>query len=74
MIGNSQVLVSVSVLFAALALTACGGGTTRDDPTPPAADCGLAGQQAWLANYMDDWYFWYAHLAAPQRRAATAAP
>ena len=59
MIGSSKVLVSVSVLCAALGLTACGGGDGRDDPTPPASDCSVAGQQAWLANYMDDWYFWY---------------
>ena len=58
---GTQISRSVSVLCAALALTACGGGgdNGREDPTPPAADCGLAGQQAWLANYMDDWYFWY---------------
>ena len=51
---------TASVLCTTLALTACGGGGDgREDPTPPASDCSVAGQKAWLANYMDDWYFWY---------------
>jgi carboxyl-terminal processing protease len=59
MFGSIPVIRSMSVLCTTLALAACGGGDGREDPTPPASDCGLAGQQAWLANYMDDWYFWY---------------
>lgn len=37
-------------------LLACGGGS--DEPQPPAS-CSVADQKAWLANYMNDWYFWY---------------
>ena len=60
MFGGTKVFRSMSVLFATLALGACGGGGGgREDPTPPASDCTVTGQQAWLANYMDDWYFWY---------------
>lgn len=60
MYRTTLVFRSMSVLCATLALAACGGGDrVREDPTPPASDCGVAGQQAWLANYMDDWYFWY---------------
>ena len=60
MFARPTIFPALSVLCAALALTACGGGGEgREDPTPPASDCSVAGQQAWLTNYMDDWYFWY---------------
>jgi hypothetical protein len=39
-------------------LAACGGGGGDGSPPPPV-DCSVAGQQAWLRSYMNDWYFWY---------------
>ena len=62
MFGSDSVFRSMSVLCATWALAACGGGGDgdgRENPAAPATDCSVAGQQAWLANYMDDWYFWY---------------
>ena len=60
MFASIAVSRTVSVLCATLALAACGGGEDgRESPATPASDCSVAGQQAWLANYMDDWYFWY---------------
>jgi hypothetical protein len=43
---------------AAALLAACGGGDGVDPP-PPAADCSAAAQNAWLRDYMREWYFWY---------------
>ncbi len=54
----TRLLRPVAAACATLALAACGGGSA-EDPTAPAASCSVAGQQAWLGNYMDDWYFWY---------------
>lgn len=45
-------------LVAALALAGCGGGS--DD-----AGCSETAQKAWLADYMNDWYFWYAISPRP---------
>jgi carboxyl-terminal processing protease len=44
------------VLVAGLA--GCGGGDGSDS-------CSVEGQKAWLADYMDDWYFWYALSPRP---------
>lgn len=44
------------VLVAGLA--GCGGGEGSDS-------CSVEGQKAWLADYMDDWYFWYALSPRP---------
>ena len=62
MFRNFGVVRSMSVLCATWALAACGGGggdDRREGPAAPATDCSVAGQQAWLGNYMDDWYLWY---------------
>ena len=49
----------VVVLMAAV-LAGCGGGSGEGgDAAAPAADCSVAGQKRWLADYMGDWYFWY---------------
>ena len=53
-----RLLRPVAAACAALTLAACGGGGS-DNPTAPAASCSVADQQAWLGNYMNDWYFWY---------------
>jgi hypothetical protein len=42
----------------AAGLAACGGGG-GGETVAPAASCSVADQKAWLASYMDDWYFWY---------------
>lgn len=39
-------------------LTACGGGGGSAEVAPPL-DCTVAGQQDWLRDYMNEWYFWY---------------
>jgi carboxyl-terminal processing protease len=48
---------SWAVLLPLLALSACGG---EDRPyAGPPASCSVADQKAWLADYMNEWYFWY---------------
>jgi hypothetical protein len=54
----TRLLRPVGAACPALALVGCGGGG-GDNPTAPAASCSVADQQAWLGNYMNDWYFWY---------------
>jgi hypothetical protein len=39
-------------------LAACGGGDDRRVDDGPLT-CSVRDQQAWLADYMDEWYFWY---------------
>lgn len=43
--------------LAPLLLASCGGGSS--DGVPPPATCSVADQQVWLADYMNEWYFWY---------------
>ena len=60
-------LTSLLVL-AAWGLGACGGGGGDDAPQGPAAGspaCSVGAQQTWLADYMDDWYFWRALAPRP---------
>jgi len=43
-----------------LALAACGGGGGGGPgDVPPPVSCSVVDQQAWLADYMNEWYFWY---------------
>jgi len=46
-----------------LALAACGGGGGHAGGAPgdvlPPASCSVSDQQSWLADYMNEWYFWY---------------
>ena len=43
-----------------LVLAACGGGGGGGPgDVPPPASCSVADQQTWLADYMNEWYFWY---------------
>lgn len=55
--------LAVCALAVAALLGACGG----DRPVAPLEpdSCSVAGQQAWLRQYMDDWYFWYADSPRP---------
>ena len=49
-----------TALVVPLALSACGGGGGGgSDPVAPAATCSVADQKTWLADYMNEWYFWY---------------
>jgi len=43
----------------ALGLAGCGGGSRED------ARCSETSQKAWLAGYMNDWYFWYRDSPRP---------
>ena len=54
------------VAACAAVLSGCGGGASyEDDGNDPPASCSLADQQAWLRDYMDSWYFWYASHPDP---------
>jgi carboxyl-terminal processing protease len=59
----------------ALLLQACGGGgSSAVAPAPPpvdAAACPVPDQRASLRSFMNDQYFWYANLAAPDERATS---
>jgi carboxyl-terminal processing protease len=60
----------------ALLLQACGGGGSPAvaPAAPPVADaaaCPVPDQRASLRSFLDDQYFWYASLAAPDESAAS---
>ncbi|MBQ0932173.1 PDZ domain-containing protein [Ideonella sp. 3Y2] len=50
---------------AGLVLAACGGGGGGDGGPPPPLSCSVTDQKIWLADYMSDWYFWYAISPRP---------
>ena len=73
--------------MALLALVACGGGGgdggagsgvnatgagTSGYPQAPAS-CEVAGQRAWLRDYMNDQYFWFDQQGAPNAAASSMA-
>ena len=73
-------------VVAALALSACGGGGGSSSSSSAAgATMALSGypsspisctndnQQAWLRDYMNDQYFWYAQQGTPNASATTMA-
>ncbi|KPF42765.1 peptidase S41 [beta proteobacterium AAP51] len=69
----SRSFLAVCAVGAAAVVAGCGGSSaSSEDPTPPAASCNLSGQQAWLANYMDDWYFWYRISPRPSAAGFTS--
>ena len=45
-------------------LASCGGGGDGGTAIVPAS-CSVADQNAWLAGYFDDWYFWYRDAPRP---------
>jgi hypothetical protein len=47
-----------------LLLSACGGGGSSESASLPLT-CSATDQKAWLASYMDDWYFWTASSPKP---------
>lgn len=44
-------------------LTGCGGGAEL--PYLPGVTCSTAEERLWLADYFDDWYFWYRQAPDP---------
>lgn len=53
-----------------LLLAACGGGGGGGTDTPATTEtCSVAAQNAWLASYFDDWYFWYRQAPKPDAAA-----
>jgi carboxyl-terminal processing protease len=62
--------LALGALAAAALLAGCGGDGPAE--TPPPENCSVAGQQTWLRQYMDDWYFWYADSPRPSATAYTS--
>lgn len=57
----------LATLCATALLAACGGGGDGG-PLPPQS-CSVADQNAWVRNYFDTWYFWYALSPRPSPSA-----
>ncbi len=51
-------------LCLAVMLVGCGGGGGDAGVTPPQS-CSIVSQKAWLRDYLDEWYFWYADSPRP---------
>jgi carboxyl-terminal processing protease len=51
--------MTAALCAGALALAGCGGGEEASRPPPPPASCSVGEQNRWLADYMNEWYFWY---------------
>jgi carboxyl-terminal processing protease len=76
---------AVPALASALLLSACGGGGGGGSASAPvvaaqasgypgaALACTVAGQRAWLRDYMTDQYFWYANQGQPNEAATSMA-
>lgn len=48
-----------AAVAAAVLIAGCGGG--NGPPLPPGGGtCSVSDQKAWVQDYFDDWYFWYA--------------
>ncbi len=65
---------ALAALFMPLLMAACGGDSGSDSggyAPPSATDCSVAGQKAWLGDYMNEWYFWYRISPQPDARAYT---
>jgi carboxyl-terminal processing protease len=59
-------------LVLTLVLAACGGGGSdsgTSGPPAPSASCSVAEQKTWLADYSNEWYFWY--RLSPRPNATT---
>lgn len=57
-------------LAASLLLQACGGGDSPVDPSQPQA-CSIPEQRQSLREFMQEQYYWYASLRAPDESATT---
>ncbi len=58
----------LALLLLPALLAACGCGSDSNGP-PAATDCSVAGQKAWLGDYMNEWYFWYRLSPRPDAAA-----
>ncbi|MBK9134189.1 MAG: PDZ domain-containing protein [Betaproteobacteria bacterium] len=56
----------LAALGVAALLAACGGHYDDDE-----FDCSQRGQKAWLGDYMNEWYFWYAISPRPNPASFT---
>jgi len=61
----------VLALACAALLAACGGGGDdgRRGDVPPPLSCSATDLKFWLADYMDEWYFWYGLSPRPNPAA-----
>lgn len=59
-----KIRTRLALACSAVILAACGGGSGDDGSVPPQA-CTAAGRNAWLHDYFDEWYFWYAITPRP---------
>jgi carboxyl-terminal processing protease len=62
------------VLVLGALLQACGGGGSASDPAPeePSSEaCSVSAQRESLRTYMNEQYYWYTQLAAPNDAAST---
>jgi hypothetical protein len=55
--GRITATAAATAALVASLLTGCGGGA--DLPYLPGVTCSTAEERVWLADYFDDWYFWY---------------
>ena len=65
----------LAALFTTLTLGACGGGGgggSDAGAAAPGGECSVEAQKAWLAGYMDEWYFWSRLAPRPDPAAFTA--
>ena len=58
--------LEILALGLASLLAGCGGGGGDAGVSPPLS-CSISSQKAWLRDYIDEWYFWYADSPRPNR-------
>lgn len=61
----------LALLLLAALLQACGGGGGDAAPPPTAEACTIANQRQSLREFMQEQYYWYRDMPAPDERAAT---
>lgn len=61
----------LAILLLAALLQACGGGGGDTAPPPTADACTIANQRQSLREFMQEQYYWYRDMPAPDERAAT---
>ena len=77
--NKTTIIHTGASIAAAVMLTACGGGGSESSsnlasgyPQAPTS-CEIAGQRAWLRDYMSDQYFWYDKQGAAKESATSMA-